>query len=331
MTRTAPRSAMIWAALGTVYIVWGSTYLAIRVVVDSGIPPFLGMGIRFLIAGLLLLGILLLFSRRPRVEGSRPIWRISAREFRATAVMGVLLLVLGNGVVAIAEQTVPSGLTALIIGAIPLWFVLLRVLAGERPGSLTWLGVLVGLGGLTVISLSRGGIDGVETWGVLLLFCATVSWAFGSFISPRLGLPRNGFAAATYEMLAAGVILVTISVITGEASGLDVGAVPARGWIALAYLVVLGSLLGFTAYVYALAHAPLSLVGTYAYVNPVVAVLLGWAILAEPVTSIVVVGGAFLVGGVALVMTSERTARPTPEDDEEPPPGQADLASERTG
>jgi drug/metabolite transporter (DMT)-like permease len=329
MTRMRSRPAMIWVALVTVYVVWGSTYLAIRVVVESGIPPFLGMGFRFVVAGLLLFGILFLYGHRHRAHDTRPIWRISAREFRATAVMGVLLLVLGNGVVAIAEQTVPSGLTALIIGAIPLWFVLLRVLGGERPRSLTWLGVFVGLGGLTVISLSRGGIEGVEPWGVLLLFCATVSWAFGSFVSPRLGLPPNGFVAATYEMLSAGVILVTVSVVTGEAHGFDVGAVPTRGWIALAYLVVLGSLLGFTAYVYALAHAPLSLVGTYAYVNPVVAVLLGWAILAEPVTSIVVFGGAFLVGGVALVMRSERTHRPAQEDDAAPPAGQPPLAHER--
>ncbi|WP_166345460.1 EamA family transporter [Phytoactinopolyspora limicola] len=306
MTTTTARPGLIWMALITVYVIWGSTYLAIRVVVEADIPPILGMGIRFAVAGTLLFVALLLHGQRHLADGRPPVLRISTRELRGAAIMGALLLMFGNGVVAIAEQTVPSGLTALIIGAIPLWFVLLRVLAGERPRTLTWLGISVGLGGLTMISLSRGGIDGIETWGVLLLFLATISWSFGSFISPRLGLPRNGFVASTYEMIIAGFAMITISVISGEAARLDVATVDPSGWIALVYLIVFGSLLGFTAYVYALAHAPLSLVGTYAYVNPVVAVLLGWAILSEPVTGIVILGGALLVGGVALVVSAER-------------------------
>lgn len=308
------RPALLWAALVCVYVVWGSTYLAIRIVVDSDIPPLLGMGLRFAAAGALLFGFLL--ARR----GPGGL-RITARELRGAAVMGILLLVLGNGVVAIAEQTVPSGLTALIIGAVPLWFVLLRVGGGERPRGLTWLGVLVGFAGIAAISLPRGGIEGVETWGVLLLLAATVSWAVGSYLSPRLGLPRNGLVAATYEMLTAGAIMLVVSLVSGEARGLDVAEVPTEGWVALAYLVLMGSLLGYTAYGYALSHAPLSLVGTYAYVNPVVAVALGWLVLEEPVTGIVLAGGALVIAGVALVVGGERKpARPLAATEPEPEP-----------
>jgi drug/metabolite transporter (DMT)-like permease len=304
-----PSALVVWAALITVYIVWGSTYLAIRVVVESDIPPVLGMGMRFLTAAVIFLAFLGLWHGWSSL-------RVTWAELRGAAIMGVLLLVGGNGVVAIAEQTVPSGLTALIIGAVPLWFVLLRYGGGDRPRGLTWLGVAVGFAGIAAISLPRGGIDGIEAWGVVLLIAATMSWAVGSYLSPRLGLPRRTTVAVTYEMLAAGVIMISGSLLFGDGRTLDVAAVPAKGWIALGYLVVFGSLLAFTAYGFALAHAPLSLVGTYAYVNPVVAVTLGWAILSEPVTAIVVGGGALVIVGVALVVSAERPRRPTDPDPE---------------
>lgn len=295
--------AAVWTALATVYVVWGSTYLAIRVVVEADIPPLLGMGARFLLAAGLLMGFLAL-RRGPRSL------RVSWRELRAAAVMGTLLLLLGNGLVAVAEQTVPSGLTALIVGAVPLWFVLLRVTGGERPRSMTWLGVLVGFAGIAAISLPRGGIDGVEAWGVVVVLVATLSWALGSYLSPRLGLPRGALIATAYEMLAGGVIMTVVALVVGELGDLRPADVPARGWLALGYLVVVGSLLGYTAYVFALANAPLSLVGTYAYVNPVVAVFLGWLILSEPVTAIVLGGGLLVVVGVALVVSGERPRPP---------------------
>jgi drug/metabolite transporter (DMT)-like permease len=300
MTRTGFRAsaAAVWAALVTVYIVWGSTYLAIRVVVESEIPPLLGMGVRFLTAAGLLLGFLAL--------------RRGWRELRAAAVVGTLLLLLGNGLVAIAEQTVPSGLAALIVGAVPLWFVLLRVARGDRPRPLTWLGVMVGFGGIAAISLPRGGIEGVELWGVLVILVATVCWAFGSYLSPRLGLPKGALLATGYEMLAGGAIMTGVGLVAGEGADLTLAEVPAQGWIALAYLVVMGSLLGYTAYGFALANAPLSLVGTYAYVNPAVAVFLGWLILSEPVTAVVLGGGLLVVVGVALVVGGERLPRARP-------------------
>jgi drug/metabolite transporter (DMT)-like permease len=289
----------VWVALVTVYLVWGSTYLAIRVVVQADIPPLLGMGIRFVTAGLLLF-VLLVAVRGPRAL------RVDARGMLGAAIMGLALLLGGNGLVAVAEQTVPSGLAALIVGAVPLWFVLLRVTGGERPRLLTWAGVLVGFAGIAAICLPRGGIDGVEAWGVALILVASVSWALGSYLSPRLHLPKDPLVATTYEMLAGGVLLLTAGTAAGELGRFDSAAVPADGWLALLYLVIVGSIVGYTAYVFLLSHAPLSLVGTYAYVNPVVAVFLGWLILNEPLTGVVIAGGLLVVLGVALVVRGER-------------------------
>jgi drug/metabolite transporter (DMT)-like permease len=295
--------ARIWIALVTVYIVWGSTYLAIRVVVEADIPPLLGMGVRFLSAGLLLVGFLVAVRGRDAL-------RVDRRGLLGAGVMGLTLLLGGNGLVAVAEQTVPSGLAALIVGAVPLWFVLLRVASGERPRLLTWAGVLVGFAGIAAISLPRGGIEGVETWGVALIIVASVSWALGSYLSPRLRLPKDPLVATTYEMLIGGALLLTAGSATGELGRIDATAVGADGWWALVYLVIVGSIMGYTAYVYLLSHAPLSLVGTYAYVNPVVAVFLGWLILSEPLTGVVIAGGLLVVLGVALVVRGERPRTP---------------------
>ncbi len=281
--------------------------------VQAGIPPLLGMGLRFLVAAAIMMAII---AARDGMSSLKIGWP----ELRGSAVMGLLLLAGGNGLVAIAEETVPSGLAALIVGAVPLWFVMLRFGGGDRPNLLTWLGVLVGFGGIAAISLPRGGIEGVEAWGVVVILVATISWATGSYLSPRLNLPRRTMVAVTYEMLTGGLIMTIGSVAFRSTRTFNPADVPADGWIALAYLVVFGSLLGFTAYAYALANAPLSLVGTYAYVNPVVAVILGWAILAEPITSVVVGGGALVVLGVAMVVTAERPRTPETEPAPEPTP-----------
>jgi drug/metabolite transporter (DMT)-like permease len=195
------------------------------------------------------------------------------------------------------------------------------VARGDRPRPLTWLGVMVGFGGIAAISLPRGGIEGVELWGVLVILVATLCWAFGSYLSPRLSLPKGALLATGYEMLAGGAIMTGVGLVAGEGADLTLAEVPAEGWIALAYLVVMGSLLGYTAYGFALANAPLSLVGTYAYVNPAVAVFLGWLILSEPVTAVVLGGGLLVVVGVALVVGGERAsrARPVVEPDRQVP------------
>jgi drug/metabolite transporter (DMT)-like permease len=296
-------AAMIWSALAVVYVVWGSTYLAIRVVVEAHIPPMLGMAARFLVAAVLLAAFLALKSGPGRL-------RVSGRELLGSAVVGLLLLAFGNGAVAIAEQTVPSGLAALLVAAVPLWLMLLRVGGGERPRPLTWLGVLIGFGGAALLSLS-GGDTSAKPLSVAILVLGTISWAVGSRYSPRLGLPKDPLVATVYEMVIGGTAMVLIGVLRGEPGRLHVGAIDTSGWIALAYLVAFGSLLAYTAYSYLLANAPISLIGTYAYVNPVVAVFLGWLILSEHVTAKILLGGAVVVLGVALVVTAERRRSPT--------------------
>ncbi|MFG1907338.1 EamA family transporter [Kribbella sp. NPDC048928] len=298
-TGSRPASgAMIWTALGVVYVVWGSTYLAIRVVVEAEIPPMLGMATRFLTASALMAIGLALKSGWRRL-------RITRREAIGAATVGILLLALGNGAVAIAEQTVPSGLAALLVAAIPLWLMLLRVGGGERPRALTWVGVLIGFGGAALLALS-GGNTSAKPLSVAILVVGTICWATGSRYAPRLGLPRDPLVTALYEMAFGGTAMVLLGVLRGEPGRLHFDRIHGSGWIGLAYLVVFGSLLAYTAYSYLLANAPISLVGTYAYVNPAVAVFLGWLILSEPLTWQILLGGAVIIVGVALVVTSER-------------------------
>jgi drug/metabolite transporter (DMT)-like permease len=287
-------------ALLAVYLIWGSTYLAIRVVVTNGIPPLLGMGLRFLVAGLLLAGVLAV--RRGFVA-----LRITRSQLLTAAVVGVLLLFGGNGFVAIAEQTLPSGLAALLVSTTPLWLVVLGLLTGDRARAASIVGTLVGLAGTAVLA-RPGGSAGVAWWGAGLILLATLCWASGSLFSRRRTDSADAFVASAYQMLLGGAALTVVGLAHGDGGRLDVSAVPAAGWWALAYLVVVGSLVAYTAYFWLLGNAPLQLVSTYAYVNPVVAVILGWLLLGERVTLPVVVGGALAVAGVAIVISSERSA-----------------------
>ncbi len=300
--RPVASSAMIWSALAVVYVVWGSTYLFIRIVIEANIPPMLGMAARFLLAATLLAAFLALRSGVSRL-------RVTSRELLGAGVVGLLLLAFGNGAVAVAEQTVPSGLAALLIAAVPLWLMLLRVGSGERPRALTWLGVLIGFAGAALLALS-GGDTSAKPISVAILILGTISWAAGSRFSPRLGLPKDPLVATLYEMAIGGTAMVLIGVLSGEPARLRLSEVEPKGWIALAYLVVFGSLLAYSAYSYLLANAPISLIGTYAYVNPVVAVFLGWLILNEQITTKILLGGAVVVLGVALVVSAERRRTP---------------------
>jgi len=301
-TGSRPASgAMIWTALGVVYVVWGSTYLAIRVVVEAEIPPMLGMATRFLTAAVLLAAVLSLKSGWRRL-------RITRREAVGAATVGLLLLAFGNGAVSIAEQTVPSGLAALLVAAVPLWLMLLRVGGGERPRALTWVGVLIGFTGAALLSLS-GGNTSAKPLSVAILILGTISWAVGSRFAPRLGLPRDPLVTALYEMVFGGTAMLVIGVLRGEPGRLHLDQIDGSGWIALGYLVVFGSLLAYSAYSYLLANAPISLIGTYAYVNPAVAVLLGWLILNEHITWQILLGGGVIIVGVALVVTAERRVK----------------------
>ncbi|MEU4128976.1 EamA family transporter [Streptomyces wuyuanensis] len=290
-------SGPVWAALAIVYVVWGSTYLGIRVVVET-MPPFLSAGARFVTAGLILAAIVA--------------WRQGPSALRATraqlvsaAVVGLLLLLGGNGLVVLAETAVPSGLAALLVAVVPAWVVVLRRASGERPGPGAYGGVLLGLAGLAVLTLP--GLSGdVRLWGVLTVVAATVMWSVGSFSSSRIPMPGNPFAASAYEMAAGGIGCLLVGLGRGEQRGFVLAEVSGRSWTALAYLVVFGSLIAFTAYAWLLHSAPLSLVATYAYVNPVVAVLLGALVLGEQLTWPIAVGGAVVVAGVCLIVSTER-------------------------
>lgn len=289
---------MTWLALGTVYVVWGSTYLAIAIVVQT-MPPLLTAGARQLIAGILVAAWVALRDRDAL--------RVSRREFAAATLTGTLLLVGGNGLVMVGERTVPSGLAALIIASIPLWVVVLRLITGERVGRDLLAGVGLGLVGVAILVVP-GGISGaIEPLGLLAITGAPISWSIGTFLSPRVGLPRSVLATSALQQLAAGVVLVIVGTLVGER------AEPARfssdSLLGLAYLVVFGSLAAYSAYTWLLQNAPVSLVSTYAYVNPVIAVFLGTVFLHEPLGPTTIAGAALIIAAVAFIVTRSAAAR----------------------
>ncbi len=290
---------LVWAALGVVYVVWGSTYLAIRVVVET-VPPMVGMGTRFGLAGLLLAGFLVLRGRGSRL-------RVRPRQVASAALVVVFLLLGGNGMVAVAERDVPSGLAALVIAAVPLWVVTLRWLGRDRPAAVTLLGVVLGFPGLVLLLLPAGRPAGVPLGGVALVLLASFLWAVGSYAGSRLPMPPDALAASAIEMVAGGAVLVAVGVVVGER--VDPAAVSRPSAAAWVYLVLFGSLLAYTAYAWLLQNAPISTVSTYAYVNPVVAVVLGSLLLGEVLTSGMLAGGLLVVASVVAVVTIEGRAR----------------------
>jgi drug/metabolite transporter (DMT)-like permease len=295
---------LVAVALLVVYVVWGSTYLGIRVVVKQA-PPFLGMGSRYFAAGILL-GLLL------SLRGGLRRLRVTRRELRGCAIIGLLLPVLGNGLVSVGENLgAPSGVTALLIAIAPLMIAVFRFASGDRPRPLSIVGLLLGFAGLAylvVAGQSTGGDDRLPIGAALIVVFASTCWAFGSWVQPRLTLPRDAFVMTVHEMWIGGVVLLVVGTLFGER--FHFAAYSGKTYVAWAYLVVFGSMVAFSAYVWLLANAPISLVATYAYVNPVVAVALGALILDEPITHAVLVGGAVIVASVAIVISVERIRRP---------------------
>jgi drug/metabolite transporter (DMT)-like permease len=292
-------------ALGIVYVVWGSTYLAIRYAIE-GFPPLLSAGLRFAAAALLMLGYLAV--RRPAAL------RATRGQLVTAAISGILLLAGGNGLVTIAEQRVASGLVALLIACVPLWIVILRALLRDRPAPATALGVLIGLAGVALIFLP-GGSGGTDAAYAALCVLAALCWAVGSLLVTLRPVPADPLTLTTAQMAAGGAVLLAVAAGHGELGRFAPGDASARSWLALAYLVVFGSLVAFTAYVWLLGNAPVSIVATYAYVNPAVAVLLGTLFAGERLTGSALVGGVVVLAAVALVVTAEsrsrrRTAQP---------------------
>ena len=296
-SRRAAGRGNIWAALVTVWIVWGTTYLAIAVSVRS-LPPLLAGGVRFLLAGTLLYAWAI---RRGDREGDRP----TRRHWRSAAIIGALLLMCSNGMIMVAEKTVPSGLTALIVAMVPLWIAFFdRILFGRRLQPRVTIGLITGFFGAAL--LVGGSIQGDKNVaGTVMVIGAALSWTLGSLYARDARLPARPLVGTAMEMLAGGAMLVAAGVIRGELSGLDPSTFRVSSMLALLYLVVFGSLVGYSSYVWLIRSAPTELASTYAYVNPVVAVFLGSVILNEPLTARTVLAGAIVVVSVALIVTTQ--------------------------
>ena len=293
---------MVWIALGIIYLVWGSTYFAIAIVVQT-MPPLLTAGVRFLLAGLVL--ALWVAAR------DRSALRVTRREAAGAALVGILLLAGGNGLVSLGERTVPSGLAALIVASVPLWIVLLRFAARDHIGRDLIIGVTVGIIGVAVLVVPSGASGQTDPAGLLMLVGATLMWATGTFASPRLDLPRSPLASTALQMIAAGVLLPFVGVAIGEWGQLRPERISTDSLIAFAYLVVFGSLVAFSAYTWLLQNAPVSLVSTYAYVNPVVAVFLGTLFLSEPITPTMIAGAVLILAAVAFIVSRASVRRAT--------------------
>ena len=286
-----------WTALGLVYVVWGSTYLAIRYVV-VGLPPLLTASTRFVLASLLIATFVLVRRGRASFVATR-------RQWLGAGGIGLLLLLGGNGGVTLAEQAhLPSGLTALLVAGVPLFVVLLRLLVRDRPSNRTVLGVAIGFVGLAVLLLPGARPVGVSVLAAGTVVVSSFMWSLGSFVATRVELPADPLVATVGEMTGGAVGLLLVGVARGER--FDASTVTTSSLLALVYLVLFGSIVAFTAYSWLLGTAPLSQVATYAYVNPVVAVVLGALVAGEHVTAVSLVGGAVTVLAVAIVVSEQR-------------------------
>jgi drug/metabolite transporter (DMT)-like permease len=295
-------AVQIGAGLLVIYVVWGSVFVAIRYVV-ADVPALLSIGVRYVVAGLMI--VVYVAARRGPV-----VLRAGRRAVIGCVLLAMLLQVLTNGTVTWAESIgVQAGPAALLSALAPIAIVMLRLSTGDRPGAVTWVGVLAGFVGLAVLLLGGRSVPGFPLWPSVLIVASAGCWAVGSFLQPRVQLPADTFTTTAYQLLTGGVVLTLAGLVAGErwTSG-----VPTKTWLVLGYLTV-ASVAAYSTFVWLLAHAPISLVSTHAYVNPVVAVLLGWVWLSEPITWPVVVGGAIVLVAVGLVMAERRR------DPEEPP------------
>lgn len=295
---TLSKNTRIWIALIAIYIIWGSTYLAIRYTVET-IPPFIAGGARFLGAGLLLV-----------------VWRISKgdvlptrRQWRDAGIIGLLLIVGGSGLLTWSEQFVPSGIAALLISTVPIWMVLIESLrpGGEKPNIIAIAGLVLGFSGV-VLMIGPGElsseISALHPLGLIAIPTGALLWSLGSVYSKSADLPSSSLMTTSAEMLVGGVGMFIVGSLRGEWSGFSLGAVESNSWIGLIYLGIVGSLGGFVAYAYLLRNAPISLVSTYAYVNPVIAILLGAWIAQESLNGRTILAALVILGAVILITTA---------------------------
>jgi drug/metabolite transporter (DMT)-like permease len=308
-------SSMLIAAFAVVYVIWGSTFLAIRIGLES-FPPLLLAGTRHLTVGLILLPILLWKT------GERP----TARQWRTSIITGVLLLSVGNGAVCVAEQKVPSGVAALLVATVCLWMVLVDWVrpGGVRPGPRVFVGLLLGFAGMVLLvgPAKLGGAGRVNPAGAAILVIGALAWGGGSIYSKHAETPHSPMLGTAMQSFAGGIVLWIGGMVTGETRVLQLSSISTRSWVAVLYLIVFGSALGFTAYVYILKKSTAARVATYALVNPVVALFLGWLLVAEPITLRTLLASVIILGAVRLVITSPHRAIAAA-DEILPAPGEA--------
>src|SRR5438046_1852850 len=308
-------TTLVLMAFAAVYVVWGATFLAIRIGVES-FPPLILAGLRHITVGLLLYPI---FRRQ---TGIRP----TVANWRTAVVTGALLLFVGNGGVSWAEQTVPSGITALLVTTVSLWLVIVDWLrpGGVKPVSRVVIGLLMGFAGMALLvgPAHLGGSERVDPRGAAVLVIASLAWACGSLYSKHGGMPSSAMLGVAMQSFAGGVILLTVALFAGEFRELHLGAISLRSWLALGYLIVFGSGIGFSACLYILQKSTAARVATYAFVNPIVALFLGWLIAGESITLRTVVAAAVILTAVILVITAPHR-KPAPITTPVPAPGEA--------
>jgi len=284
--------SQIFIAFAAVYIIWGSTYLAIRFAIET-LPPMLMVGTRFFAAG----GIMYVWLRARGAAAPKAI------HWRSAAIVGILMPVFGTGVVVWAEKRVPSGIAALLVAIEPLWIVLLQWLrpGGKRPSAAVIAGVALGLAGLYLLVNPGGDREQGSLFVEGVLVLAALSWAIGSLYSRNAPQPEVHFLGTGMEMVVAGAVLIVAGLVAGEAGAFSFAAASAKSWMAMLYLITFGSIIAYTAYVWLLSTVSPTLVSTYAFVNPVVAVFLGWAFASEPLNARMIAAAAIIVGAVALI------------------------------
>jgi drug/metabolite transporter (DMT)-like permease len=303
-----PSTVKVAAALLTVYAVWGSTYLAIAVMVET-LPPLLAAGVRFVVAGLLMLAFL---WARGRSGGARP-ERVGVPQWRAAAIVGILLLLGGNGFVVLAELRIPSGIAAVLIATVPIWLALFdAAVTRHRPSALAVGGIVAGFVGVAILLAPVSGVDSLDPIGVALVLIAAISWAIGSIYSRNAPMPRSALLGTGMEMLAGGIALLAVGGLLGEAGEVHAAAFSIPSLLALGYLIVFGSLAGFTAYVWLLGNVPIATAGTYAYVNPIVAVGLGALVRAEPITPRTLIAVVIIIAAVVAMVSGRRRSAEGP-------------------
>ncbi len=292
----------VWLSLWSVYVIWGSTYYGIALAIES-MPPLLAMGTRFLAATSILIVVL----------GAKNGWRsliIPRPEFINASLMGGTLLGIAIGSVALGERYVPTGIAALIISALPFWIAIFRTVDGNRPSNLSWLGVVIGFVGVAFllkpgsVNPLNGASTGLMLFWACMIMIGNIGWSLGSYIAPRFPMPKNPMISTMYQMLTGGLLLVVVGLATGEkfADFIDATRSSWAGW---SYLTLVGSIVAYSSYVWLISNAPIGLISTYAYVNPVIAISLGAIFLHEKISISYIFGGAIVVLGVLMVVTNE--------------------------